>query len=131
MADNEWDIINIDQKLRRLELTVDPDRSDASNQRRIKKYLDTLCMCGVTDSVMEGIKNNNAQPYPDIVQMNTESTEKHAHHGRRFETSMLMFKVSKCRCCGRTQPEHIDPEFPDNKNIPFDRKHLSMKYYTV
>ena len=36
MAHNEWDIINIDKKLRRLGLTADPDRSDASNQRRIK-----------------------------------------------------------------------------------------------
>ena len=58
--------------------------------------------------------NKMPVPYPTIVNMDTDMIDKHVLLGRRFESSMLMYDIHQCHCCGMVQPHHSDDAFPDD-----------------
>jgi hypothetical protein len=104
-----------------------PIPSNRSLERKINMVKGTLQLCNVSEDMVEEIGRAPCLPYPSIVKMDGALAEKEAEAGRRFELSMLMFKVDACSCCGITQPHHIDPFFP--KESPLPKYHLNTKYY--
>ena len=65
--------------------------------------------------------NKTPVPYPTIVNMDNDMINKHVLLGRIFESSMLMYDIHQCHCCGMVLPHHSDDTFPDdaifNKNL--------------
>ena len=97
--------------------------------RKVNKLLNVLTTkCNTPTIAIANIKNNDPKPHASITPISQENIEKHTLCGRRFDVSMLMYAVQSCSCCGRTEPVHLDPEFPNN--APFERKHF-IHTYTV
>jgi len=95
--------------------------------RKIHQVESTLIDCSIPETIVSQLKNNSPLPYPSIVKMDTNTPEFHAHVGRRFEVSLLMYKVDTCSCCGITQPYHSDPMYP--KESPLPKAHYNNRYY--
>ena len=75
--------------------------------------------CDTPTVAIMNIMDNDPNPHASITPISQESIEKHILCGRRFDVSMLMYSVNSCSCCGRTEPVHLDPEFPSD--APFER----------
>jgi hypothetical protein len=101
--------------------------SRRSMAAKIQEVENTLLQCRVPENILNQLKNNPALPYPSIVKMDTNASQVHADIGRRFEVSLLMYKVDTCSCCGITQPYHSDPFYP--KESPLPKAHFNKKYY--
>ena len=71
--------------------------------------------------------NTTPVPYPTIVNMDTDMIDKHVLLGRRFESSMLMYEIHQCHCCGMVRPHHSDDAFPDD--AIFNKKIFSKKMH--
>jgi len=118
-----------EQKLARFGLACTQTPGSAEYQqtlRTMKKLKDKLEECKVVKRSL--ILDNSPMPYPSAINMSEEAKKKHVLSGRRFEISMLLFKVEMCSCCGRVQPGHVDPAFP-KEGVPFERKHLVNSYH--
>lgn len=63
-------------------------------------------------NVISSVKDCSPSQYPSFVAMDKDVMEKTTILGRRFETSILMYDVNKCDCCGCVKPNHNDPIFP-------------------
>jgi hypothetical protein len=64
--------------------------------------------------------------------MQQHARKNHAKHGRVFETSMLLFDIKHCDCCGITVPFHDDPQMQklaSSRDHTFRRSHLVMCFY--
>jgi hypothetical protein len=104
-----------------------PPTSIRSLEKKIRTVKETLLQCNVPPSTLDEIRCAPSLPFPSIVHMDSDMAAKESECGRRFELSMLMFKVDTCSCCGITQPHHIDPFYP--KESPLPKYHLNAKYY--
>ena len=71
--------------------------------------------------------NKTPVPFPTIVNMDNDMIDKHVLLGRRFESSMLMYNIRQCHCCGMVRPHHSDEEFPDD--AIFKQKIFSKKMH--
>lgn len=86
------------------------------------------------EPILDTIKNNSPRSYPTAVHMTDEALEKTTICGRRVETSLLMFQVEQCACCGRVQPGLDDPQYPKtgyetvDPGPVFKRGHLTNQY---
>ena len=95
--------------------------------RKVNKMLNVMTVqCDTPTVAIMNIMDNDPKPHASITPISQESIEKHILCGRRFDVSMLMYSVNSCSCCGRTEPVHLDPEFPFD--APFERKHFIHKY---
>ena len=117
-----WDDVEDDSiKLRRFGLKA------GQPMRKLNKMMNILTShCDTPTIALDNIMNNDPKPYASITPISQENIEKHTICGRRFDVSMLMYSVNSCSCCGRTEPVHLDPEFPSN--APFERKHFIHRY---
>ena len=62
--------------------------------------------------------------------MDENVLKKHVFYGRRFETSMLMFDVCGCSCCGRVEPYHCDPNYSKHAiEQPIKRQHFTQQWF--
>ena len=104
-------------------------RARAATKRIIKKQLKLLDDANLPSHVVDSLKETEPLQFPTLTCMSEESLSNHLIHGRIYETSMLCFDVPQCTCCGKTQPTHIDNDFPKDQDIPFQHKHLNRKYH--
>ena len=56
------------------------------------------------------------KPYPTSTRITKLNSQKHALHGRRFNTSILCYDVSNCDCCGKICINH-DENLLERENI--------------
>ncbi len=64
--------------------------------------------------------------------MQEYTCKNHAKHGHVFETSMLLFDMKHCNCCGITVPFHGDPQMQklaSSKDHIFWQSQLVMKFH--
>ena len=85
--------------------------------------------CEIPQNDINAILNNYPRSYPCPVNMDSTAAKDHVVHGRRHEVSMFLYVVDQCECCGKVQPGHVDPIFPDHPT--FERQHLVNKYHRV
>lgn len=128
---NTWDehmtvIPNLREQCRRLGI----DCEGTSNRALTRKLSAVeLCLmdCNVPNAIIHQLKENAYLPYPSVVRMDENAAKYQADMGRRFEVSLLMFKIHCCSCCGLTRPYHADPLYP--KESPLPKLHFNIKYY--
>ena len=108
---------------------ADQRKAKAVTKRVIQKQLDLLDEANLPSHVVEKLKETEPLQFPTLTCMSEEMLSNHLIHGRIYETSMLCFDVKQCTCCGKTQPTHIDRDFPKDQDIPFQHKHLTRKYH--
>ena len=117
------------EKLLRLGMTYPDNEARRTAAIRLMKKRIGVMEAEMLPDDLESILNNAPKAYPSAVRMSKESTEKHIRCGRDFEISVQLHRVNRCDCCGRVQPGHIDPAFPNSGDIPFQKDHLTMKYH--
>ena len=117
------------EMLLRLGMTYPDDESRRDAAIRLMKKRIGVMEAEMLPDDVESILNNAPKAYPSAVRMSEESMDKHIRCGRDFEISVQLHRVNRCDCCGRVQPGHIDPAFPNSGNIPFQKDHLTMKYH--
>ena len=100
-------------------------------KKKKTKLLKTLNSeeCQIPQNDIDAILNNYPRPYPCPLKMDSIAANDHVVNGRRHEVSMLLYAVDQCECCGKVQPGHVDPIFPEHPT--FERKHLMNKYHRV
>eukprot|EP00956_Cyclotella_meneghiniana_P044382 scaffold315718_cov96-Cyclotella_meneghiniana.AAC.1 len=118
------------EKMERFGLTPSADRNQHTT-RTEKKNMDKLfkdmqtCM---TEEQINEILDSKPRAYPPRVNMDPDAMKLHVTQGRRFELSMMLYDVQKCKCCGKVQPGHVDSLFPKDK-APYQREHLINTYH--
>ena len=117
-----WENVDDDTiKLRRFGL--EPNQP----MRLVNKMINVLTSrCDSPTVALDNIMNNDPKPHASITPISQEKIDKPIICGRRFDVSILMFSVKNCSCCGRTEPVHLDPDFPTD--APFQRKHFVHRY---
>jgi len=119
--------MQIEDKLSRFGLELPSTEREIRKAKRslmkLKHTLENVCY----PSHFHYILDSSPKFFPTASGMKESAKKKHAIYGRRFEISLLMYEVDKCTCCGRVQPGHIDPDFPNN--TPFERQHLMNVYH--
>ena len=119
------------ERLRRVGIYV-PD--DVSNEELrlarfdMNKIVKAFENCNSPETVSQHFGATPRQ-YPTPVDMDPKCIQKHVVYGRRAETSLLMYDVKQCHCCGSVKPGHDDPCFPSQRNAPFDRQHLVNSWH--
>ena len=107
----EYKNVNTDYSRQLLREKVNRINFNYSLQKSHKEYTTNLCLLNVTPV-----------SYPTLVDMNTDMIDKHVLLGCRFESSMLMYDIHRCHCCGMVRPHHSDNAFPDD--AIFNKKNL-------
>ena len=97
-------------------------------RRDTTKLYQSLLDSDLPTETLNSILYYDPKPYPSVSPIHSRMLHRHAIAGRRFEISMLLFKVLKCSCCGVVMPSHSDPLFP-TKNIPFERTHFYKNFH--
>jgi hypothetical protein len=125
-----WDDCTLDQQAFRLGVEVDSTILPKAMQNRIEKYVDQL-RAVIKAETLKGILGSHPRPFPTPKPMESESRQKHALYGRRFELQLLQFSIDTCSCCGRTKPFGTDPWMKQKWIIQgnFQRKHLLDPYH--
>lgn len=117
---------NLHERCRRLGIDCE-GISDRVLTRKLSAVESCLIDCNVPNVIINEIKENPCLPYPSVVKMDEGAAKYQAEVGRRFEISLLMFKIKCCSCCGLTQPYHSNPFHP--KESPLPKLHFNTKYY--
>ncbi len=133
----EWAGANSLERLSRMGMKNDETRTQTETAIRWRvnqmwrKLSANLRESNVPSDLITDIKNNNPRDYPLMANMRPEMREKHARVGRLFETSMLLFQVQQCECCGEVKPVHnskTDARIKED-SLLYKRKHLHQHYF--
>lgn len=129
MDSNNPDILR--ERLCRVGITIPADVTNEQlrqSKRNLNKIVKAFEECNSPNTVLQHFANN-PRPFPTPVDMHPDSIQQHVIHGRRAETSLLMYDVKRCNCCGSVKPGHNDPGFPKTGQAPFDRMHLVNSWH--
>ena len=97
-------------------------------KRKITRAYKVFTELDIPTDVKEGILNNDPLAYPTVANMTKASLVRHTISGRRFEMSMLMFQMKSCDCCGRVEPQHVDPLLC-LEDMPFQRTFYHKNFF--
>jgi hypothetical protein len=61
------------------------------------------------DELVSKLLTNTPHSFPRTKPMSKASRTRHSKFGRMLDTSLLMFNIKVCACCGHTTPVHSDP----------------------
>jgi hypothetical protein len=100
-------------------------RQSRINMNKIVKAFEE---CNSHETVYQHFRNN-PRPYPTPVDMHPISIQQNVIQGRHAETSLLMYDVKQCNCCGCVKPSHNDPGFPVTGVAPFDQLHFLNSWH--
>lgn len=100
----------------------------ASLKSKITRAYNVFNKSDIPTDVKEGILNNDPLAYPTVANMTKGSLIHHKISGRRFEMSMLMFEMKSCDCCGRVEPQHVDPLLC-TEDMPFQRTFYHKNFF--
>jgi hypothetical protein len=129
MDSNNPDILR--ERLCRVGITIPAHVTNEQlrqSKRNLNKIVKAFEECNSPNTVLQHFANN-PRPFPTPVDMHPDSIQQHVIHGRRAETSLLMYDVKRCNCCGSVKPGHNDPGFPKTGQAPFDRMHLVNSWH--
>jgi hypothetical protein len=129
MNSNHPEIVK--ERLCRIGISIPPHVTDEQllqSKKIMNKIVKAFEACNSPNTVSQHF-SNNPRPYPTPVDMHPDSIQQHVMHGRRAETSMLMYDVKQCTCCGSVKPGHNDPGFPNKGVAPFERMHLVNSWH--
>ena len=104
-----------------------PSQSDRTFKRDIMEYAKHVKKI-IPSNIYSALVNSYPQSYNPMVPMNNSSLKDHVIHGRRFETTLLLFESRQCSCCGTIKPEHNDKLYKKYTYYePLKRSHLATK----